>query len=279
MGEAIMSVTAASTEGSQTGSVFDRVDVMVDVRNVCVAYRAYKERPTSLKETIVKALRTGSWVSYSTFDALHDVSFQVKRGMILGVIGGNGSGKSTLLKILAQVLKPSSGTVQMNGTIASLMDLGVGFDMDLNAIENIYLNGSLYRKTREEIEARVQPILDFAELHEFAVTPIKYYSAGMIARLGFATAVDIDPDILLVDEVLGVGDERFQEKCKGVFERFIKSGKTIILVSHSLDYVKSNAHRALLLSRGRVAYFGDPSEAVALYRDSSYQTRLGAALE
>jgi ABC-type polysaccharide/polyol phosphate transport system ATPase subunit len=213
--------------------------------------------------------------SYSTFDALQDVSFEVKRGMILGVIGSNGSGKSTLLKILAQVLKPTTGTVRINGTIASLMDLGVGFDMDLNAIENIYLNGSLYRKTHDEIKQRVDTILDFAELREFATTPIKYYSAGMIARLGFATAVDIDPDVLLVDEVLGVGDERFQEKCKGVFDRFLASGKTIILVSHGLDFIANRADRAMLISRGRVAFFGDPKTAVEMYRDESYQTRLG----
>jgi ABC-2 type transport system ATP-binding protein len=270
MGEAIMELSA-----SESHPDFDNAEVMVDVKDVTVAYRSYKERPTSLKETVLKAIKTRSWSNFSTFDALQNVSFQVKRGMILGIIGSNGSGKSTLLKILAQVLKPTSGTVTMNGSIASLMDLGVGFDSDLNAIENIYLNGSLYRRTHEQITARVEPILEFAELKEFASTPIKYYSAGMIARLGFATAVDIDPDILLVDEVLGVGDERFQEKCRGVFDRFIKAGKTIILVSHSLEYVERYAHRAMLISRGRVAYFGDPAKAVALYRDNSYETRLG----
>jgi len=247
---------------------------VVEVEGVRVAYRSYKERPTSMKETILRFFKTGTLKHYSTFDALHDVSFKVSCGKILGIIGSNGSGKSTLLKILAQVLKPTTGTVKISGTVASLMDLGVGFDMDLTAIENIYLNGSLYRKTREEIKERVESILQFAELEEFQNTPIKYFSAGMVARLGFATAIDIDPDVLLVDEVLGVGDERFQEKCRGVFERFIASGKTIILVTHVMDLVEHHAHEALLLSRGRVAFLGDPATAVAMYRDRSYETRL-----
>lgn len=265
-------ITNASTKQQVD---WENAESIIDVRNVTVSYRAYNQRPTSLKETALKFIKTGTLKSYSTFDALQDVSFEVKRGMILGVIGSNGSGKSTLLKILAQVLKPTRGSVRVSGSIASLMDLGVGFDMDLNAVENIFLNGSLYRKTREEIEKRVESILEFAELKDFSTTPIKYYSAGMIARLGFAAAVDIDPDVLLVDEVLGVGDERFQEKCKGVFQSFLASGKTIIIVSHALDFVERYAHKAMLMSRGQVAYVGDPRQAVGMYRDNSYQTRLG----
>jgi ABC-type polysaccharide/polyol phosphate transport system ATPase subunit len=263
-----------SEPGNKQESKWDEAETIVDVSEVTVSYRSYSQRPTSLKEAVLRLIKTRTFKHYSTFEALKDVSFQVKRGMILGVIGSNGSGKSTLLKILAQVLKPTSGSVNVSGTIASLMDLGVGFDMELNAVENIYLNGSLYRKTREEIAKRVEAILDFAELHEFATTPIKYYSAGMIARLGFACAIDIDPDVLLVDEVLGVGDERFQEKCKGVFQNFLSSGKTIILVSHAMDFIERHAHRAMLMSRGQVAFIGDPKAAVKLYRDNSYQTRL-----
>ena len=179
-----------------------------------------------------------------------------------------------MLKVLAQVLKPTIGEVRVNGSVASLIELGVGFDPELNAIENIYLNGSLHRKTKAHMKKRVDIILDFAELHEFANTPIKYYSSGMAARLGFSAAIDIDPDILLVDEILAVGDERFQEKCSGVFKSFFDSGKTIVLVSHNTDMLESTADQIALLSKGELVYLGDPKVAVQMYRDKSYETRL-----
>jgi len=248
--------------------------VTIQAEEVTVAYRSYREQPTSLKESVIRFLRHARIRYYSTFDALSNISFSVERGQVFGIIGSNGSGKSTLLKVLAGVLKPTQGKISVAGTISSLIELGVGFDPELNAIENIYLNGSLHKRTRAQIRKRVPGILEFAELNDFATTPIKHYSSGMSARLGFAVAIDIDPDVMLVDEILGVGDERFQEKCAAVFKRFIESGKTIVLVSHDLGMIERTAHKAALLSKGHIIYLGDPKTAVQMYRDSSYQTAL-----
>lgn len=247
----------------------------IDVKGVRVAYRSYQERPTSLKETLLRFLRSGKLSYYSTFDALADVTFQVHPGEVVAVIGSNGSGKSTLLKVLSGVLTPTEGNVRVRGRKSSLIELGAGFDPELNAVENIFLNGSLHGRKRKELQARVQPILEFAELTEFATTPVKYYSSGMYARLGFSVAVDINPDVLLVDEILAVGDERFRAKCDGVMRSFLESNKTIIIVSHDLEMLQSLAHRVLLFSKGRLVFDGSPDEGIAMYRDSSYEARLG----
>ena len=246
----------------------------IELNNVTVAYRSYNERPTSLKETTLRFLKSGKTRYHSPFNALSDVSFKVKKGEIFAFIGSNGAGKSTLLKVLTGVLKPTLGSAVVNGSIASLIELGVGFNNELNAVENIYLNGALYRKSKAEISKRVDHIIEFAELAEFAHTPIKYYSSGMAARLGFACAVDINPDVLLVDEILSVGDERFQIKCAKVFDEFLASGKTIVMVSHDLGMVERRASRVGLLSRGQLIYVGDPKTAIAHYRDEDYKTRL-----
>ncbi len=252
-------------------------DLAIDISHVTIAYRSYKERPTTAKESMIRLLRHGQLRHFSTFNALSDITFQIPRGKVFGFIGSNGSGKSTLLKVLAQVLVPTQGEVRINGSIASLIELGAGFDPELNAIENIYLNGSLHKKSRAQIKERVEHIIEFAELQEFATTPIKYYSSGMYARLGFAVAIDIDPDILLVDEILGVGDERFQEKCAGVFERFLASGKTLVLVSHNMQMLADTADKVGLISKGRLLFLGDPELAIDLYRHQEYQTALGGA--
>ncbi|MBL7663279.1 ABC transporter ATP-binding protein [bacterium] len=243
---------------------------------VTVAYRSYQKRPTSLKETILKLLTQGKVKYYSTLDALSGLTLSVKKGSVLGIIGSNGSGKSTLLKVLAQVLKPTSGKVTIQGTVASLIDLGVGFDHELNAIENIYLNGSLYGRTRAQIEARVPGIIEFSELQDFSETPIKYFSSGMVARLGFACAIDVNPDILLVDEVLSVGDERFQQKCHDRIQQFLKTDRTVIMVSHDMKVIEEMCDEVAVLSRGQLIYLGAAAEAIACYRDEHYQTRLGA---
>ncbi|MCC6952815.1 MAG: ABC transporter ATP-binding protein [Deltaproteobacteria bacterium] len=248
--------------------------VAIELRNVTVAYRSYKERPTTLKESIIRSVRTRSLRHFSTFNALSDVSFQIPRGSVTGIIGSNGSGKSTLLKVLAGVLRPSKGFVNVNGSIGSLIELGIGFDPEMNAVENILLNGSLHRRTSEEMRTRIPNILAFSELEEFSTTPIKYYSSGMLARLGFATAIDIDPDVLLVDEVLGVGDERFQNRCHEVFRRFFESEKTIVMVSHDLEMLQKKTQRIILVSRGHIVFDGDPETAVRMYRDNSYETAL-----
>lgn len=251
-------------------------ELALQLIDVSVKYRSYEQRPTSLKESVIRLLRDGKWRHFSTFDALSHVNLEIPRGSIFGLIGSNGSGKSTLLKVLAGVLPPSSGSVVRKGSIASLIELGAGFDPELNAIENLYLHGSLYRKPKSLIKERIPHVLAFAELEQFAHTPVKYYSSGMYARLGFSAAIDIDPDILLVDEILGVGDERFKEKCEGVFRRFIEAGKTIVIVSHAMAMLVETADTIALLSRGEVAFYGDPREAVQAYRDPHYKTRLVA---
>jgi ABC-2 type transport system ATP-binding protein/lipopolysaccharide transport system ATP-binding protein len=249
-------------------------DLAVDVDNITISFRAYKERPTTLKESFLRFLKTGKVKYYDTFNALTNVSFQVKRGEVFGIIGSNGAGKSTLLRTIAGVLPPREGSVEVNGKVDSLIQLGAGFDAELNAIENIYLNGSLHKLSRSFIKSRVPEILKFAELEDFATTPIKYYSSGMSARLGFAVAVDREPDILIVDEVLAVGDERFKIKCDKVFQRLLDQKKTIIIVSHSLSQMQEMADKILLLSKGHVVFLGDPKEAIKNYRDDSYQTAL-----
>lgn len=246
----------------------------VEVRDVVVRYRAYSNRPTTLKEHVLGFVRFGKRQYYSDFEALSHVNFSVPKGSILGVIGSNGAGKSTLLKVLSGVLKPTTGEVIHRGRVDSLISLGAGFDADLNATENIFLYGSLHRIPKKELVERVDKILEFAELKEFAATPIKYYSSGMRARLGFACAIDTDPDILLLDEVLEVGDERFKKKCRVEMRNLLASGKTIIIVSHSMSTVEKLAQKVLLLSKGRVAFYGDPDEGIAMYRDKSYEIAL-----
>ena len=266
---------AVLEDGIDRGSNDGRL--AVEVRGVTVAFRSYEQRPTSFKETLLNTIKKKRLKYYSTFDALKDVSFSVGRGQVFGIIGSNGAGKSTLLRTMAGVIKPTGGEIRLHGRVDSLIQLGAGFDPDLNAIENIFLNGSLYRRSSAEMRQRLPHILKFAELEEFAYTPIKYYSAGMAARLGFSVAIDRDPDILLVDEVLAVGDERFQVKCQKVFDRYLAERKTIILVSHNMDTIVRMAHQVLLLSKGRVVFCGDPQTATELYRDQSYETRLAAA--
>jgi ABC-type polysaccharide/polyol phosphate transport system ATPase subunit len=246
----------------------------IELSDVTVAYRAYTRRPSSLKEAVIKLITCDWEPTYGTFNALSNISLTIPQGAVYAIVGSNGCGKSTLLKVIAGVLKPTKGTAAIHGSIASLIELGAGFDPELTAIENIYLHGSLHRKTRKEIEPRINAILDFAELHEFAHTPVKYYSSGMFARLGFSVAVDIDPDILLVDEILGVGDERFQEKCVGVFKQLIAAGKTIIYVTHSMEAIASMATHAVLLQKGSVQSIGSPNDIVQLYRDPAYQSAL-----
>ena len=200
----------------------------IEVSNVTVAYRSYKERPTTLKENIFSIVKHGKFSHYSTFNALSNVNLKVKKGQILGIIGSNGAGKSTFLRVLAGILKPTAGSVKIDGSIDSLIQLGAGFDPELNAIENIYLNGSLHLKSNAELKKKVPDILKFAELEDFATTPIRYYSSGMYARLGFSVAIDRNPDILIIDEILSVGDERFHKKCLRVFNRYIEEEKQLL---------------------------------------------------
>lgn len=246
----------------------------VEARDITVTYRAYTERPGTFKELVLNYINNRKVKYFTTFEALSHVSFQVPKGKIVGFIGSNGAGKSTLLKVLSGVLKPSTGEVITRGKVDSLIKLGAGFDRELNAIENIYLYASLYQVPREEIETRVPKILEFAELEEFAYTPIRYYSSGMFARLGFSCAIDMNPDILLVDEVLAVGDERFNKKSRDKMLELLQSGKTIIMVSHNISMLQKTADQLGVLSKGKLIFFGDPTEAVKVYRDDAYETSL-----
>jgi ABC-type polysaccharide/polyol phosphate transport system ATPase subunit len=249
-------------------------DVAISVQELEVAFRSYDQRPASLKETLIRMVRERKWKYHSEFIALKSISFEVKRGEVFAIIGSNGAGKTTLLRTLVGAITPKSGELSVAGSIDSLIHLGAGFDPDLNAIENIYLNGSLYGYSKAHMKERVDKILEFAELQEFAFTPIRYYSSGMSARLGFSVAIDRDPDILVVDEVLGVGDSRFQAKCDKVFERFLAQKKTIVMVSHAIDSVRKMASRCLLLSAGSVRFIGDVEEAIRIYESDDYTTRL-----
>lgn len=246
----------------------------IEVKDLTISYRSYQERPTTLKEALIKYLKTGKLRYYSTFNALTNVSFNVKKGAVFGIIGSNGAGKSTLLKALSGVLPPTQGEILTNGSLDCLIQLGAGFDADLDAIENIYLYGSLRRRPLKDLKARIPHILEFAELKEFATTPIKYYSSGMYARLGFSVAIDSDPDILIVDEVLAVGDERFRAKCEKVFEDRIKREKTIVMVSHDLGSLKRLCSEILVLQSGKIAYQGEPQAAIEFYLGANYKTRL-----
>jgi ABC-type polysaccharide/polyol phosphate transport system ATPase subunit len=247
---------------------------VIELENISVEYRRYHERPTSLKESVLRALKTGQFRHYTKLFALKDVSLKVEKGEVFGVIGSNGAGKSTLLRVLAGVLPPTAGVRRVDGSIDSLISLGAGFDPELNAVENILLYGSLRRRKSSEIRKHIGRILEFAELTKFADTPIKYYSSGMSARLGFAVAVDSDPDVLLVDEVLAVGDERFRAKCDQVFTDFLRKGKTVFMVSHALETVKKLCNRVGVLSQGQFIFTGDAEEAVKLYLSPGYATRL-----
>jgi ABC-type polysaccharide/polyol phosphate transport system ATPase subunit len=249
-------------------------ETALEINNVTVSYRSYKERPTTFKESAIGLIRHRKLRYFSTFDALKNVSLEVKKGTVMGIIGSNGAGKSTLLKAITGVVPPISGSIKVNGKLDSFIQLGAGFDAELNAIENIYLNCSLHQMSKAQIKERVPHILDFAELREFATTPIKYYSSGMYARLGFAVAIEREPDILLIDEVLAVGDERFKKKCDKVFRRYLEEKKTIVMVSHSLEALGQLADNIALLSKGEITFVGDPTTALEMYRDEAYQTAL-----
>ncbi|MCR4792102.1 MAG: ABC transporter ATP-binding protein [Lachnospiraceae bacterium] len=198
--------------------------------------------------------------------ALNGVDFSVKKGETVGIIGTNGSGKSTLLKILTGVLTPTSGTVEVNGRISALLELGAGFNMDYNGIENIYLNGTMMGFSKEEIDARIGDILDFADIGEYVHQPCKTYSSGMFVRLAFAVSINIDPEILIVDEALSVGDVFFQAKCYRKFEEFKSQGKTILFVSHDLSSISRYCDRVYLLNKGEMLGSGSPKEMIDKYK-------------
>jgi ABC-2 type transport system ATP-binding protein len=238
---------------SEDAIVFDSVSKI---------YRIYHDTNPSLKETLIHLRRS----TFEEFLALDKVSFSVGRGETFGIIGPNGSGKSTILKLLARIIRPESGNIAINGSVSALLELGAGFHPDLTGKENIYLNASILGVDRKSIDQKFQEIVDFAELDRFIDTPVKNYSSGMYVRLGFAIAINVNPDILLIDEVLAVGDQSFQSKCLGAIFDFIRQGKTIIIVSHDLDMVRNLCSRALFICQGRVLEYGRADDVVRGYR-------------
>ena len=204
--------------------------------------------------------------------ALKDVSFEVKRGEVLGIIGANGAGKSTLLKILAQITQPSSGQIHLNGRVASLLEVGTGFHPDLTGRENIYLNGTILGMTKKEIDSKLDEIIDFSGVEKFIDTPVKRYSSGMGVRLAFSVAAHLEPEILLIDEVLAVGDAEFQKKCLGKMDEVAKQGRTVLFVSHRMSAVKTLCKRGVLLSQGQLLFDGNITETIRTYISESLES-------
>ena len=223
---------------------------VVKVENVSMKFNLSSEKFDSFKEYIIKSIK--NQVSYDEFWALKDISFEVMQGDSLGLIGLNGSGKSTMLKTIAGVLKPTQGSVAVYGNVAPLIELGAGFDMDLTATENVYLNGAILGYPREMLDENMEKIIEFSELRDFMDVPIKNFSSGMFARLGFAVATIYTPDILIVDEILSVGDWQFQEKCHRRIQEMLEQGTTLLFVSHSMDQVRQVCNRAILLEHGHM---------------------------
>ena len=237
---------------------------IIKLDGVSKRFSLHHERPRSFQEALVNLFhRRGNW--REDFWALKDVSLEVYPGETLGIIGQNGSGKSTLLKLMTRVLEPTEGTIMIGGRVSALIELGAGFHPDLTGRENIYLNGSILGFTKREMDRKFDDIVAFSGLERFLDTPIKHYSSGMYARLGFAVAIHVDPDILITDEVLAVGDQEFRQKCLDQFWSFKRQQKTILMVSHDLQSVQELCYRAIWLDNGRLRAEGDPQNVVAEY--------------
>jgi len=237
---------------------------VIEVSDVWKKYRRPHVKTSSLKEAVLAILRGQQ--GYDEFWALQGVSFEVQQGEAIGLIGPNGSGKSTMLGMLARVLKPTRGTMSVRGRVCPLLELGTGFHPELSGRENVFLNSSLLGLTRRETQQRYDSIVDFAELGEFMDSPVKTYSTGMVIRLGFSVAVHMDPDVLLIDEVLGVGDEHFQHKSFGRLLQFKEEGRTMFVVSHNLESVRILCERAIWLDRGRIVKDEGSDEVITKYK-------------
>ncbi len=233
----------------------------IEIDHLSKQFRLYNEKVSSLKERAIH----GGKLTYEPFWALRDVSADINEGETYGILGRNGSGKSTLLKCVTGILKPTSGEVRIRGSLAAMLELGAGFQQELSGRDNIYLNGSLLGLSRAEIARRFDDIVAFAELEQFIDNQVKYYSSGMYVRLGFAVAVNVEPDILLVDEVLAVGDAAFQRKCLDHVRRFQREGRTIVVVSHATDVIRQNCERCMVLSHGNVIAIDEAGEAIRVF--------------
>ena len=239
-------------------------EIAITIDEVTKVFKLYKEQAKSFKERLIHIGRN----PHSDFKALDDVTFDVPAGTTVGLLGHNGSGKSTLLKCVTGTLRPTSGEITVRGRMAALLELGAGFHPDLTGRENVYLNASILGFSRLEVDKIFDDIVDFAELGQFIDNQVKHYSSGMYARLGFAVAVNVDPEVLLVDEVLAVGDEAFQRKCLDRIKQFQRDGRTILLVTHAPDLVRQICNEVAVLDQGRLVTMGEPAEAVRIFRET-----------
>lgn len=238
-------------------------DIVLEVNNVSMKYRLATEKVTSIKHYLIKKMKRE--MQYEDFYALKNVTFSVEKGEIFGIVGTNGAGKSTLLKLISGILKPSEGTVKRRGTLAPLIELGAGFNGDLSGLENIYLNGLILGYSRKFIEQHIEEIIEFSELRKFIHTPLRNYSSGMKARLGFSIATIVKPEILILDEVLSVGDFRYRQKSEEKIKGMINEGTTVLFVSHSSDQIKKMCNRLLWLEDGTVKEIGEVDEVMGRY--------------
>ena len=238
-------------------------NTMIRVSDVTMRFRMNNDKILSLKEFVTTALR--GKLQYSTFTALEHVSFEVQKGETIGLIGRNGAGKSTLLKIISGIMKPTEGSVECRGNVVPMLELGSGFDMDLSGRENVYLNGAILGYTKPFLDAKFQEILDFSELGDFINIPIRNYSSGMLARLAFSIAAVVKPEILIVDEILAVGDEGFQAKSRIRMMELMSGGTTVLFVSHDLNQIKDMCDRVIWLDHGKIKMQGKTAEVCEQY--------------
>ncbi|MFZ3070261.1 MAG: ABC transporter ATP-binding protein [Anaerolineaceae bacterium] len=259
--------TVSDTAISPTTNQVPVREPIITLEKVSVQYRIPSERIGTFKEYAIRYLQRK--VHVKKFLALHDVDLTIYRGEVFGLIGNNGAGKSTMLKVISRVLRPTTGRVVVYGKIAPLLELGAGFHPELSGRENVYLNGSLLGYSRAEMDAVFDQIVDFAELSEFIDAPIRTYSSGMYARLGFAVATAHVPEILIVDEILSVGDEAFQKKCNDLMLNFQQQGATVLMVSHGLAKVEEMCHRVGWVDHGELKMVGEPRAVINSYRESN----------
>lgn len=238
----------------------------IEVNNIEMHFNMSKEKVDSIKEYLIKLIKRE--LHYEDFLALNDVSFSVEKGDVFGILGLNGSGKSTMLKIISGILKPTKGTVKTQGLIAPLIELGAGFDMELTARENIFLNGSVLGYSKKFMESKFDEIVEFSEMHDFLDAPMKNYSSGMVARVGFAIATITKPDILIVDEILAVGDFHFQEKCEKRINEMIEGDTTVIIVSHSIEQIERLCKHCMWLENGKIKMIGEADSVCDAYKNS-----------
>lgn len=248
-------------------SQISELQPIIQLENVSVSYRLPSERIGTFKEYAIRKLQRK--IKINKFWALMDINLQINRGEVFGLIGNNGAGKSTMLKVISKVLKPTKGRVVVYGKIAPLLELGAGFHPELSGRENIFLNGALLGYSRAEMESVIDEIVDFSELEQFIDSPIRTYSSGMYARLGFAVATAHMPEILILDEILSVGDESFQRKCNLRMKNFQQTGATILMVSHGLDMLEGMCNRIAWIDHGKLQQIGEPHEVIAAYREEN----------